>query len=175
MDNVIAKGVGVAYYGYRYYDPLTGRWKSRDPIGENGGVNLYAFVRNAPIVSLDKLGLINYRILGPRCCNSRKTDSIEWAIVGAGEWKKLKPGECTGLCEDCDGMTCGGRFFSTRFGIALLGSRTCSNTDANVAQLNRLAEGWSPSDPNNNPGPTDRGVPKASETPPGYKWEEPAE
>ncbi|MEI7957239.1 MAG: RHS repeat-associated core domain-containing protein, partial [Verrucomicrobiota bacterium] len=34
---------GLYYYGYRYYDPLTGRWPSRDPIGEKGGVNLYGF------------------------------------------------------------------------------------------------------------------------------------
>jgi hypothetical protein len=27
----------VAYYGYRYYDPVAGRWPSRDPIGEEGG------------------------------------------------------------------------------------------------------------------------------------------
>jgi len=28
---------GLYYYGYRYYDPATGRWPSRDPIGEMGG------------------------------------------------------------------------------------------------------------------------------------------
>ena len=38
---------GLYYYGYRYYDPVTGRWPSRDPIGEKGGVNLYGFVGNA--------------------------------------------------------------------------------------------------------------------------------
>ena len=32
------------YYGYRYYDPVTGRWPSRDPIEDNGGVNLYGMV-----------------------------------------------------------------------------------------------------------------------------------
>ena len=32
---------GVIEYGYRYYDPVTGRWLSRDPIGEEGGANLY--------------------------------------------------------------------------------------------------------------------------------------
>jgi RHS repeat-associated protein len=37
---------GWYYYGYRYYDPVTGRWPSRDPIGESGGVNLYGFVEN---------------------------------------------------------------------------------------------------------------------------------
>jgi RHS repeat-associated protein len=49
---------GLYYYGYRYYDPLTGRWPSRDPIGEQGGMNLYGFVDNQPISRHDKLGLI---------------------------------------------------------------------------------------------------------------------
>jgi len=34
-------------YGFRYYDPVTGRWPSRDLIGENGGLNLYGMVGNA--------------------------------------------------------------------------------------------------------------------------------
>jgi RHS repeat-associated protein len=34
---------GWYYYLYRYYDPLTGRWPSRDPIEEGGGMNLYGF------------------------------------------------------------------------------------------------------------------------------------
>jgi RHS repeat-associated protein len=46
----------VMYYGYRYYDPETGRWPSRDPIGEMGGVNLYGFVGNDGIRFLDYLG-----------------------------------------------------------------------------------------------------------------------
>jgi len=44
------------FYGYRYYDPLTGRWPSRDPIGERGGVNLYGFLGNDAIDRLDVLG-----------------------------------------------------------------------------------------------------------------------
>ncbi|MBB5350675.1 RHS repeat-associated protein [Haloferula luteola] len=28
---------GLLYYGYRYYDPVTGRWPARDPIEERGG------------------------------------------------------------------------------------------------------------------------------------------
>src|SRR5690606_11439989 len=32
------------YYGFRYYDPETGRWPNRDPIEEEGGYNLYGFV-----------------------------------------------------------------------------------------------------------------------------------
>ena len=48
---------GVTVYGFRYYDPVTGRWPSRDPVAEQGGHNLYAFVANAPLGYFDPLGL----------------------------------------------------------------------------------------------------------------------
>jgi RHS repeat-associated protein len=47
---------GYYNYGYRYYDPKTGRWLSRDPIGERGGLNLYGFTYNTPTDSIDVLG-----------------------------------------------------------------------------------------------------------------------
>jgi len=49
---------GLYYYGYRYYSPIIGRWLSSDPIGENGGVNLYGFVGNNPIRRADRIGLL---------------------------------------------------------------------------------------------------------------------
>jgi RHS repeat-associated protein len=45
------------YYGFRYYNPSTGRWLSRDPIAERGGLNLYGLVNNGPINRIDRLGL----------------------------------------------------------------------------------------------------------------------
>jgi RHS repeat-associated protein len=59
---------GLYYYGLRYYNPSTGRWLSRDPIGEKGGVNLYGMVRNNPIYCFDRLGLesISYEISAGR-------------------------------------------------------------------------------------------------------------
>src|SRR5690606_15012254 len=48
---------GLLYYGYRYYDPVGGRWLSRDPIGEEGGLNLYGFVGNNAVSRWDYLGL----------------------------------------------------------------------------------------------------------------------
>jgi hypothetical protein len=45
------------FYGYRYYNAETGRWLSRDPIGENGGLNLYGMVGNDPVNFWDFLGL----------------------------------------------------------------------------------------------------------------------
>ncbi|MFH1417084.1 MAG: RHS repeat-associated core domain-containing protein [Planctomycetota bacterium] len=47
---------GLYYYGYRYYSPRLGRWLNRDPIGEKGGQNLYAFVRNTAIDAVDPVG-----------------------------------------------------------------------------------------------------------------------
>ena len=45
------------YYGYRYYDPTTGRWPSRDPIEEDGGLNLYAMAGNNLVSRYDVYGL----------------------------------------------------------------------------------------------------------------------
>ena len=39
---------GLYSYIFRPYDPLTGRWLSRDPIEEEGGANLYGYVANTP-------------------------------------------------------------------------------------------------------------------------------
>lgn len=47
---------GYSYYGYRFYNPVTGRWVSRDPIGEEGGANLYAFCVGSPNNQIDPLG-----------------------------------------------------------------------------------------------------------------------
>lgn len=48
---------GLVYYGFRYYDPSKGRFLNRDPIGEEGGLNLYRFVGNDPINRVDRWGL----------------------------------------------------------------------------------------------------------------------
>lgn len=42
---------------FAFYHPDQGRWLSRDPIEEEGGANLNAFVLNDPINKVDPLGL----------------------------------------------------------------------------------------------------------------------
>jgi RHS repeat-associated protein len=44
-------------YGYRYYSTSLGRWLSRDPLEEDGGMNLYGFVGNNPNNRIDAFGL----------------------------------------------------------------------------------------------------------------------
>ncbi len=53
----VEAGTGWLYYGYRWYDAEMGRWVNRDPIEENGGVNLYGFVGNDGVKWADVLGL----------------------------------------------------------------------------------------------------------------------
>lgn len=48
---------GLVAYLYRYYNPQLGRFASRDPIGIDGGINLYQFVNNDPANKWDYLGL----------------------------------------------------------------------------------------------------------------------
>jgi RHS repeat-associated protein len=58
---------GLLYYGFRYYDPATGRWISGDPIEEQGGLNLYGFVINSPGQFTDNLGQTIVNCLGHAC------------------------------------------------------------------------------------------------------------
>jgi len=48
---------GLHYNFYRYYDPELGRYISPDPIGVDGGLNLYAYCANRPHAEIDPSGL----------------------------------------------------------------------------------------------------------------------
>ena len=59
---------GFYYYGYRFYSPELMRWITRDLIGEDGGVNLYAMCGNDSVSFFDALGMwrmINRKIAVP--------------------------------------------------------------------------------------------------------------
>ena len=64
------------------------RWPSRDPIGERGGGNLYAFVRNNPIQWKDPLGLEIRLYGGSAWGNPYLVHEFYWSTVensGVGE------------------------------------------------------------------------------------------
>ncbi len=47
---------GLYYYGYRFYSPSLMRWMNRDPIEEDGGLNLYGFCGNDVMSTIDSFG-----------------------------------------------------------------------------------------------------------------------
>ena len=49
---------GLVYYGYRYYAPTAARWLTRDPLEEQGGLNLHCFCENDGVNRYDALGLM---------------------------------------------------------------------------------------------------------------------
>jgi RHS repeat-associated protein len=55
-ENALRRGE-LQVSGLRYYTPELGRWVNRDPIEEEGGLNLYGFIGNRTIDDFDILGL----------------------------------------------------------------------------------------------------------------------
>jgi RHS repeat-associated protein len=73
MDHEVETRGGIYYYGYRHYSPELGRWLSRDPIAERGGINLYGMVGNDAVNLVDPWGLEKKE----PCCNREKRDEGE--------------------------------------------------------------------------------------------------
>ncbi|MDH4482768.1 MAG: RHS repeat-associated core domain-containing protein [Rhodoferax sp.] len=49
---------GLHYNFRRHYDPEIGRYVSQDPIGVEGGLNLYAYANGGPLMYADPTGLM---------------------------------------------------------------------------------------------------------------------
>jgi len=75
-ENTTLPPVTLQHVGWRWYQPSIGRFVQRDPIGLRGGLNVYAYVENDPLVELDAEGL------GPV-----KTP-WGWRDPGTGRWTK---------------------------------------------------------------------------------------
>jgi RHS repeat-associated protein len=105
------------YYGYRYYNPSTGKWLSRDPIGEAGfvtltenlfaddhlligsrDINLYSFVGNDSENDSDVCGLCGSDQPPPQCGKEVSIDmwltqaNVEQTYQGASLWTRYLAG-----------------------------------------------------------------------------------
>ena len=83
--------LGLIYYNYRHLNPLDGRWISRDPIAEQGGWNLFAFVKNNSIINFDYLGEKTIPKDTPIITITIKRKTIKWKqLVRENVFKKLE-------------------------------------------------------------------------------------
>ena len=73
---------GLYYYGKRHYSPAMRRWLTRDPIGEEGGANLYGFCGNNANGEFDVLGERN------------SINDPEWKLLGAAITREFHTYNC---------------------------------------------------------------------------------
>lgn len=91
-------GAGLYYYGYRYYNPTHGRWLSNDPLGEKGGLNVYAFCSNDSLGGIDLFGLEDSCAKQARDARAAARDEADIAERAARELRyALEDAENLGL------------------------------------------------------------------------------
>ena len=59
-----SRATGLYNFRARWYDPAAGRWLSKDPIGLEGGLNLYEAFGNNPVCFRDPEGQLTWRQVG---------------------------------------------------------------------------------------------------------------
>jgi RHS repeat-associated protein len=89
----------MVYYNYRHYDSGSGSWLNRDPLSENGGLNLYMMARNSCVTRFDVLGLCccgdceirNFFAIGPMLLGFRihSMAGIDYGQVSVKKLLKL--------------------------------------------------------------------------------------
>jgi RHS repeat-associated protein len=80
---------GLNITQYRAYNTGLGRWLSRDPAGEMGGLNLYAYVGNTPTTKVDPLGLGCQDPEFPSCIDNYP-DCVAWCNQCKGtDWASI--------------------------------------------------------------------------------------
>ena len=70
---------GMYYYGKRFYVVPLCRWLTRDPIDEQGGVNLYGFCGNGPCYKTDFRGMFELTLISD---DTVEGDVLLWYLQG---------------------------------------------------------------------------------------------
>jgi RHS repeat-associated protein len=89
LDTLDAGSHTLMYYRARTYDPETGRFMQRDPIGYMEGMNLYLYVMNNPNLWSDPSGLIRRKVTDydPE---KAKQHTTSWSYESSSFWEPDK-------------------------------------------------------------------------------------
>jgi RHS repeat-associated protein len=123
---------GLYFYRARYYDPVLKRFISEDPIGLNGGLNVYRYVRNSPLRFIDPLGLTTFSV--------GIEGSFQQTAAGASQSYSLGFSTSGQVCVQT--TTCGRLGPGEAAGTTIVGSIGKGNfCEGNSATLGFFAEG----------------------------------
>lgn len=128
---------GLNYNYYRDYNPSIGRYIEADPIGLDGGINLFVYVANSPIIKIDPQGLDNPGCDVPAWAKPITEANACFLECCAVHDKCYKDHECS--CKSWGGSLLGGP-------LALLHPCVRCN-DAAVICFSRCTTKWKPKHP----------------------------
>jgi len=97
---------GLYYYRARYYSPSQHRFISEDPIGLNGGINVYGYVAGDPISFSDPEGKIGWGVAVGVAVGCGAAAAGGYMAAQAYEWERwerYKEKANAGSCDDNDG------------------------------------------------------------------------
>jgi RHS repeat-associated protein len=94
----------------RAYDPIIGRWLSRDPLGESGGLNLYEYVSNNPVALTDRQGTEIDDCKEGDCPPAPPTDNPNWRPDSKQRFWASIPRLVTHPGQTCFEMQVGARY-----------------------------------------------------------------
>lgn len=80
----LSDGPEKPYRTIRFYTPIIGRWMTRDPLGEAGGINLYGVANNSPVNYIDPWGL--EVVLPPEATKAYQKVIGIWNDLIKGSW-----------------------------------------------------------------------------------------
>jgi hypothetical protein len=82
---------GLYNFRARWYDPISGRWLSKDPIGISGGLNQYVAFGNNPVNFRDPWGEAKSQNNPPSYLEGVKNKSQARKLIELNEGHKTKP------------------------------------------------------------------------------------
>ena len=111
------RDVDLVHFGFRDYDPATGRWTAKDPIGFAGGdVDLYGYVESDPINFVDPYGLYWLKDL-----SDFSSGFGDYITFGGTGWLREQWGY-NNVVDPCSGWYAGGGYTAIGAELALGGA-----------------------------------------------------